>query len=199
MDVGRAGEPKKLVVLDCRHTDLYTREPWVTRSANEAIAWFNRYLHNTKPKPVPPEQLERNKAAIRCFYEQTGKGDLSVYDEMFAPEFVSYSSAAGGELRGPEAFKQANVMYNAAFPDFRADVDMIIAEGNLVMVYGPISGTNTGDFLGRPATGKRSTWTGVAIYRFTDEGKIDGRWQEFDGLKLFTDLGIIPPVFNAVG
>lgn len=36
----RAGEPKKLVVLDCLHTDLYVREPWVTQSANAAIEWF---------------------------------------------------------------------------------------------------------------------------------------------------------------
>ena len=47
----RAGEPKKLVVYDCLHTDLYTREPWLTQSANEAIAWFNRYLHNPRVKP----------------------------------------------------------------------------------------------------------------------------------------------------
>lgn len=44
----RAGEPKKLVVLDCLHTDLYTREPWVTQSADAAIEWFNRYLDNPR-------------------------------------------------------------------------------------------------------------------------------------------------------
>ena len=27
----RAGEPKKLIVYDCQHTDLYTREPWLTQ------------------------------------------------------------------------------------------------------------------------------------------------------------------------
>jgi dipeptidyl aminopeptidase/acylaminoacyl peptidase len=40
----RAGEPKKLVVLDCLHTDLYVREPWVTQSADAAIDWFNTAL-----------------------------------------------------------------------------------------------------------------------------------------------------------
>lgn len=40
----RADEPKKLVVLDCIHTDLYVREPWITESSNEAIAWFKQYL-----------------------------------------------------------------------------------------------------------------------------------------------------------
>ena len=50
----------------------------------------------------------------------------------------------GQELRGPEAFKQANVMYSTAFPDFRLDIDLIIAEGAYVMVYGPGTGTFSG-------------------------------------------------------
>lgn len=40
----RALEPKKLVVMDCKHTDLYDKEPWVTRSADEAIAWFRKHF-----------------------------------------------------------------------------------------------------------------------------------------------------------
>lgn len=40
----RAEDPKKMVVFDCKHTDLYDKEPWITRSSNEAIEWFNRYL-----------------------------------------------------------------------------------------------------------------------------------------------------------
>ncbi|NDJ60878.1 MAG: alpha/beta hydrolase [Chloroflexi bacterium] len=40
----QAGDPKKFVELDCTHTDVYVREPWVTQSANEAIVWFNQYL-----------------------------------------------------------------------------------------------------------------------------------------------------------
>ncbi len=48
----RAKEPKKLMILDCQHTDLYTREPWVTQSADAAIAWFNRYLHHAPGKPI---------------------------------------------------------------------------------------------------------------------------------------------------
>jgi predicted ester cyclase/fermentation-respiration switch protein FrsA (DUF1100 family) len=189
----RAGEPKKLMVLDCLHTDLYTREPWVSQSADEAIEWFNHYLHNTQGKPAARQDAERNKKVIEYFYDEAAKGNFDVYDELFAPEFVSYSSAAGMELRGPEAFKQANKMYLEAFPDFLTTVDMIIAENDLVVVYGPASGTNTGPFLGRPPTGKKANWTGIAIYRFNDEGKIDGRWQEFDGMGLFMQLGIIPP------
>ena len=193
----KAGEPKKLVVLDCLHTDLYTREPWLTQSADEAIAWFNRYLHNPRVPSTVVQDAEKNKATIRYFYEEANKGNLSIYDELFAPDFVSYSSAAGMELRGPEAFKQANLMYLAAFPDFQAKADILVAENNLVLAYGPASGTNSGPFMGNAPTNKLITWTGMALYRFNDEGKIDGRWQEFDGLGLFTQLGLIPSAGGA--
>jgi alpha-beta hydrolase superfamily lysophospholipase len=42
----RARDPKKMVVFDCQHTDLLGREPWSTQTANESIAWFNKYLSN---------------------------------------------------------------------------------------------------------------------------------------------------------
>jgi fermentation-respiration switch protein FrsA (DUF1100 family)/predicted ester cyclase len=193
----RAAEPKKLIELDCIHTDLYIREPWVTQSADAAIEWFNRYLHNRQGKSAAKQDPERNKKIIRHFYDEANKGNFQVYDELFAVDFVSYSSAAGMELRGPEAFKQANRMYLEAFPDFQTSIDMIVAENDLVTVYGPASGTNTGPFMGRTPTGRKVTWTGVAIYRFNDEGKIDGRWQEFDGLGLFTQLGIVSPLGGA--
>jgi fermentation-respiration switch protein FrsA (DUF1100 family) len=40
----RALDPKKLVVYDCKHTDLYDKEPWLTKSSKEAIDWFRKYL-----------------------------------------------------------------------------------------------------------------------------------------------------------
>jgi predicted ester cyclase len=141
------------------------------------------------------QDIERNKNVIRRFYEESHKGNLDIYDELFAPEFTSYTSATGAPLVGPEAFKQAYIMYASAFPDFNTTIDMIIAEDDLVMVYGLASGTHQGNFMGLEATGKKLEWTGVAIYRFNDAGMIDARWQEIDGLRLFAQLGLIPNMF----
>ena len=43
----RAGDPKRLLILDCLHTDLYVREPWVTQSADAAIACFGAAFKGT--------------------------------------------------------------------------------------------------------------------------------------------------------
>lgn len=190
--LSRAKEPKKLVVYDCLHTDLYNREPYVTYAANEAIQWFDKYLHNPRGLIRAAQDGQRNLEIVKRLYDETAKGNLSVYDELFAPDFVSYTSAAGQELRGGEAFKQALLMYQGAFPDFRADVDFYVAEGAYVLAYGPVSGTNSGPLFGNPPTNKRAEWTGMAIYRFNEDGLIDGRWQEINAVKMMQDLGLIP-------
>jgi hypothetical protein len=40
----RAGEPKRLVELECGHFDVYQTEPWHERSASAATDWFRTHL-----------------------------------------------------------------------------------------------------------------------------------------------------------
>ncbi|MDA8124450.1 MAG: alpha/beta hydrolase [Deltaproteobacteria bacterium] len=40
----RAGEPKELLMLPCRHFDLYGVEPWFSRAADAAVGWFGKHL-----------------------------------------------------------------------------------------------------------------------------------------------------------
>jgi hypothetical protein len=40
----RTSNPKKLVVADSLHTELYGTEPYITQAADEAIRWFDTYL-----------------------------------------------------------------------------------------------------------------------------------------------------------
>lgn len=40
----RAGEPKRLVELDCGHFDVYDTEPFFARAAGAAADWFREYL-----------------------------------------------------------------------------------------------------------------------------------------------------------
>ena len=136
--------------------------------------------------------IEGNKAAIRTFYDRSHAGDLAVYDDMLTPDFVNHGGPAG-EIHGPEAFKQAYAGFATAFSDFSTTIDLIVAEGDLVVTYGVASGTHDGPFMGLPPTGNKLQWTGVAIYRL-DEGRIAERWQEIDGLGLFGQLGLLPPM-----
>jgi predicted ester cyclase len=137
--------------------------------------------------------IEANKAAIRSFYDRSHAGDLAVYDEMLADNFENHGGPAG-DMHGPEAFKQAYVGFATAFSDFNTTIDLIVAEGDLVVAYGVASGTHDGPFMGLPPTGRVLRWTGIAIYRFDDQGLIAERWQEVDALALMGQLGLLPPM-----
>jgi predicted ester cyclase len=79
-----------------------------------------------------------------------------------------------------------------AFPDVHFTVNLEIAEDDLVAVHWSYVATNTGPFLGRPATGKAVTDTGVTIFRIED-GRIAEMWMVQDSLGLMRQLGAIAP------
>jgi len=53
------------------------------------------------------------------------------------------------------------------------------------------SGTQQGELMGIPPTGKPFSVTGIEIYRF-DGGKIVEHWLEVDNLGMLQQLGVVP-------
>jgi predicted ester cyclase len=143
--------------------------------------------------------LEENKAIIHRLYDQINKGNVDVINELIAPDFVSYGAAGFPDIRGIDAFKQFFESFLNAFPDLSFGVDLILAEGDLVMARGPLSGTHTGNFMGiAPPTHKRITWSGTAIFHIVN-GKATERWQDWDGLGFMQQMGVLPEVGLVAG
>ncbi|MEV4262459.1 ester cyclase [Kribbella sp. NPDC049584] len=137
------------------------------------------------------DQIERNKAVIRRFVEEVQNGkDFHVYDELNDPEFVNLSSPPGvpADREGGKVFLQA---FAEAYPDATFTIDDMIAEGDQVVTKKTMSGTNTGDFAGVPATGRRVTLQYLDIMRVRD-GRIVQHWNILDQLSWLTQLGVLP-------
>jgi predicted ester cyclase len=133
------------------------------------------------------------KDAMVRLYDESNKMNLDVFDEMFAPNFVSYGGAGFQDLNGSEAFKGLYKQFLSTLPDLQFRVDLLVAEGNMCGVRGTLSGMHEGNFMGMaPATHKRITWTGTAIFRFDENGLMDARWQEWDGLSVMQQMGVVP-------
>jgi predicted ester cyclase len=133
------------------------------------------------------------KASIVRLYDRANMMDFDVFDDLMAPEFVSYGGAGFKDLHGPKEFRDLYVSFLEAMPDLRFDTTFMVAENDIVFVRGTLGGTHRGNFMGfAPPTGKYVRWTGTAIFRFRDDGLITERWQEWDGLSVMQQMGVIP-------
>jgi predicted ester cyclase len=90
-----------------------------------------------------------------------------------------------------EGFKQFFPMLYAAFPDWHATIEDVIAEGDKVVHRIKGGGTHKDEWMGIAATGKQVTTTGILIYRI-DNGKIVEEWLQYDVLGVMQQLGAIP-------
>jgi len=79
----------------------------------------------------------------------------------------------------------------ATWGDWRVEVDEVIAEGDRVMLRWTFHGTQQGEYLGYPATGRQVSHTGINIFRI-ENGKIAEMWDLYDRLWLWQQLGAIP-------
>jgi steroid delta-isomerase-like uncharacterized protein len=136
--------------------------------------------------------VEQHKATARRLVEEGfGRGNLAVFDQYLAADFVDHAAPPGLSGKGPEYVKQLVTMLRTAFPDWRSDIDDEIGEEDRVVQRGTVSGTHQGDFLGIPATGKQATWSEIHILRFRDEQVVE-HWAVLDLFAALQQLGVIP-------
>ena len=140
---------------------------------------------------------EQNKAIVRRLVEELwNKGNLSVADELFAPNYEHHDASTLDFGRGPESEKKRATLYRTAFPDIRLTIEDIIAEGETVMTRWSCRGTHKGDLSGIAPTGKQINISGVTISRLAN-GKIAEGWVNWDALGLMQQLGVVPELAKA--
>jgi steroid delta-isomerase-like uncharacterized protein len=126
---------------------------------------------------VPVE--EKNKALVREFFEEAwGKGNLAAVDEFMAADYVEHPRPSTLSP-GAEGLKQLIAAYRTAFPDLKATLDDIFAEGDRVAFRWNVSGTHLGDWLGIPPTGNHVAANGITVFRISD-GKVVESWTSID-------------------
>ena len=134
---------------------------------------------------------EQNKIAIRRFYDEVfNAGTVGLVDELCAPDFVDHEEFPG-LTADREGVKQFVTMMRIAFPDLRMEVHDLIAEGDRVAARITMSGTQRGEFMGLPASGKSFSVTTIDIVRLKD-AKVVEHWGATDTAKMMEQLGVIP-------
>ena len=109
---------------------------------------------------------------------------------------MNHDSALPEPTVGQDAAKASIQGYRAAFPDLRLTVEDQIADDDRVVTRWSAKGTQEGDLMGVPATGKQATVTGITIDRIVD-GRIAESWTNWDTLGLLQQLGVVPAMATA--
>jgi len=152
--------------------------------------------------------IEENKAIVRRFYESIGgegwtrrireatnreaeteKLLSGYFSEYYAPN--CFMHATEGDRSLEEDIKET-APYFTAFPDLKATVEDLIAEGDKVVARWTMRGTHENTVRDIPATGKKVTVNGVTIKRMTD-GKVVEEWALINMLSLYQQVGVAPP------
>jgi predicted ester cyclase len=138
--------------------------------------------------------LEDNKALVRRFiHEGVIGGNLAIIDELLSSDCVNHAAVPEARL-GPAGVKRVVGFSRAAMPDQRWTQEMIIAEGDLVVMHGIREATWQADtFRGLPTPkGKPVAVELVHVFRVRD-GKIIEHWAVRDDLGLMKQLGVVDP------
>jgi predicted ester cyclase len=118
---------------------------------------------------------ERNKARALDLIDRVLNGhDLGALDEHTSNPAVVAS--ATGLVR--------------AFPDLEADVRWVVAEGDMVVVFHGVRGSQQGPWLFvQEPTSRRVETAFMLAFRFDEDGQIVDQWLGSNFVEMFTQLG----------
>jgi steroid delta-isomerase-like uncharacterized protein len=124
-------------------------------------------------------------------YELINAGDIDGFGDLLAEDFIEHEETPGlaPTKEGVKTFFRA---YRGAFPDLRMEAQDFVAGGDKVVTRLRATGTNKGDFMGMPATGKSVDVQLIDIMRYGDDGLVKEHWGVIDIMAMMQQLGVVP-------
>jgi steroid delta-isomerase-like uncharacterized protein len=135
---------------------------------------------------------ENAALARRWMDEVWNQRRLETVDELLHEDGVCHSSL--GELRGKAGFLEGQfAVMTGAFPDFRVEVEDMLATDDTTVTRWVVTGTHTGEGLGFAPTGRAIRITGMTWVRIADGKMVEG-WDYWDRAQLYEALGVAATV-----
>jgi len=136
-----------------------------------------------------------NKEIVRRIEEAWDRNDLDALDLYFAPDFDNAQSGTPGLPPGLAGSKMAHQGVMTSFPDRRATILDLVADGDRVVVRLRITGTNTGGapFLGAPEPNGAVIDFEIWSLNQLRDGKVVAHWGINDGVRAMMQVGGMTP------
>ena len=116
--------------------------------------------------------------------------DASALASDHAEEGTVDSPLAGGTATGRDAIAKLYGTYFRAFADLRLEQDEMLIDGDRVVLVGRVSGTDTGGFMGMPASGRQVSVPVVFFYELRD-GQILRERRVYDFTGVLVQVGLL--------
>ena len=134
--------------------------------------------------------LSENKDLARRAIGLWTQGSKESLEQIFGSDYVNHQHHhpdRAEAIRGLDAWRQFITTFHEAFPDFEDRIVAQIAKGDMVATQFVSTGTQKGEMMGIPATGRRASWTGIVIDRVAN-GKIAESWANWDTFGMLQQL-----------
>jgi predicted ester cyclase len=136
--------------------------------------------------------IEANRRWMNRFVEFIHTADLTLAEELVSPETVLHVPGQPEPVRGPTGYVSVVMNLRRGLPDIQWTLEESIIEGDVIAARFSVRGTHLGTLFGVPATRKKVTFNGMAIYRLAG-GKVVSEAASPDLLGLMKQLGVVLP------
>ena len=133
---------------------------------------------------------EQNKAVFEKLMSALNAKDMAAMESLIADDFVD-NDAMPGMAPGRQGMIDMMGMFVGAFPDLNVVVEHWVAEGDLVVGVMTTKGTQTGEFMGMPASGKKFSVREIHMVRVAN-GKMAEHWGLSNEMSMMQQLGLMP-------
>ena len=116
--------------------------------------------------------------------------DVAGMTALYSDDVVVDSPMAGGAVCGRAANEDVYRAWIAAFPDVTLTRIKLVIDGNCAVWIGDVRGTDTGGFMGIPATGKPFRLPMVVVYTMKD-GSIVHEQRIYDFTGMLIQIGVL--------
>jgi predicted ester cyclase len=133
----------------------------------------------------------KNIESFKKVNDMFNSGKLDGLGEYIADSYVEHEMHPG-QKPGLAGLKESMTEFHAAFPDMKFNLVNVVADSNMIYALFNITGTNSGPFMGMPATGKHIDFQAVDIVRL-ENGKCVEHWGFGDHRKMMEQMGMPMP------
>jgi steroid delta-isomerase-like uncharacterized protein len=144
--------------------------------------------------PAVAQQREDQKDAKHLVRQVTSiwsQHDVAKVDEVFADDAIYEDAALGHVMRGRQEIKSFLRENFSAVPDFKVELTRVFSNKDMAACEWIMSGTQTGDYSGLPATGKSFSVRGASVV-LLENGKIKNWTDYYNMYDFLQQLGALP-------